>query len=92
MEFIHYQTALEQIFAKVPEPKLISVPLEKSIHFFTAENILAPIDIPVFDNSAMDGFGFCLENLQSGMYYPVIGEIKAGAQNIPPLLPGQALR
>ncbi|MBK6782349.1 MAG: molybdopterin molybdotransferase MoeA [Saprospiraceae bacterium] len=92
MEFIHYQTALEQIFAKVPEPKLISVPLEKSIHFFTAENILAPIDIPVFDNSAMDGFGFCLENLQSGMYYPVIGEIKAGAQNIPPLLPGQALK
>jgi molybdopterin molybdotransferase len=92
MDFINYQSALDQIFSKVPEPKLISVPLSESLHYFTAENIIAPFDIPVFDNSAMDGFGFCLENLQSGIYYPVTGEIKAGTQKIPALIPGQAVK
>lgn len=49
--------ALERIFAAVPTPaKSVLLPLEKAVGGFLRHDIHAPLQLPPFDNSAMDGY------------------------------------
>lgn len=41
------------------------VPLSESLSYFLAEDIICPINIPAFDNSAMDGWAFFFERHSS---------------------------
>jgi molybdopterin molybdotransferase len=92
MEFISYQSALEKILQKVPSPHLERIGLGDSLHYMVAEDVVAPMDIPVFDNAAMDGFGFMAENVQIGNPYAVVGEIKAGTAKRPKIKIGEAVK
>ncbi|MFZ1704514.1 MAG: molybdopterin molybdotransferase MoeA [Saprospiraceae bacterium] len=92
MEFIHYKEALQKIREVVLDLGVEYLPLSDSIHRYVAEDIMAPIDIPPFDNSAMDGYGFSIESLSMSTFYPIIHEVKAGSFCHSEILPGQAIR
>lgn len=52
--------------------------LDQSFGRTSAEDVFAQIDVPSFDNSAMDGFAGCHEDVSEGMSYSVSDRIPAG--------------
>src|SRR3954452_18841332 len=59
-----------------------------------AHDILAPLPLPPFTNSAVDGYGFSTRALpqKEEQAFPVTGRVQAGASSNAPLMPGQAMR
>jgi molybdopterin molybdotransferase len=53
------------------------------------EDIISPINMPPFRQSAMDGFALCLNGNNT---YTIIGEVKAGDGHHPHLKKGEAVR
>ena len=61
------------------------------------EPLRARVDIPVFDNSAMDGFAVRFADVaaagpDSPVTLQVVGDLPAGSPLDPPLAPGEAIR
>jgi len=56
-----------------------------------AEDLVAPVDLPPFDNSAVDGYAVRLDGLEHGGRLPVLGRLAAGAP-AQSLVPGTAQR
>lgn len=50
------ETAVAQVLAALPAPLPERIPLAESAGRILAETIIAPLDLPPFDNSAMDGY------------------------------------
>lgn len=67
------------------------VALDKCLRRFISSPIRAPIDLPVFDNAAMDGFPVRSEDLQK-WHLRVVGAIFAGSVYPTPLNQHEALR
>ncbi len=57
-----------------------------------AESVAAPLDLPPFDNSAVDGYAVRLADLDEAPVLPVAGRIAAGAPAADALEPGSAWR
>lgn len=57
-----------------------------------AEDVVAPISLPVFDNSAMDGYALRAIDFESFSSLEVVGFVPAGAEDSPHLPPGTAVR
>ena len=57
-----------------------------------AEDIISPIDVPSFDQSAMDGYGFRWDDLKDGQTLRIKGEVPAGVFPTDKLLSGTAIR
>ncbi len=62
-----------------------------------AQDIHAEVSLPMFDNSAMDGYAVAFRDVADAsperpVHLPVVGEIAAGAATIFELTPGTALR
>jgi molybdopterin molybdotransferase len=53
---LQLEEALERLCAVVPAPALEEVPLAAAAGRIAARPVLSPIDLPPFDNSAMDGY------------------------------------
>jgi molybdopterin molybdotransferase len=51
-----FEEALSRILAEVPAPKRETVSLRAAPGRILADQIRSPIDLPIFDNSAMDGY------------------------------------
>lgn len=72
-----------------PLLKETSKPVEKAGGYSLFKDILSPINMPPFRQSAMDGYALCLhEDLE----YKLIDEIKAGDGHQPILKKGEAVR
>ncbi|MCD6026352.1 MAG: molybdopterin molybdenumtransferase MoeA, partial [Solimicrobium sp.] len=82
----HIQTAMEPI----TESETIS--LDCALDRISAENISAPINVPAFDNSAMDGYAFYALDLASNKRLHIVGSAFAGHPFPMPLQAGQAIR
>ena len=54
---LEYEEALARVLAAVPGPRSEHVPLSEAAGRVLAEQVRSPIDLPVFDNSSMDGYG-----------------------------------
>ena len=54
---LEFEEALARVLGAVPSPTSQVVPLSKAAGRVLAEQVRSPIDLPVFDNSAMDGYG-----------------------------------
>lgn len=63
--------------------------VEKAGGYFLFENVISPINMPPFRQSAMDGYAL---NLHDGLSYTLIGEVKAGDSHQPILKKGEAVR
>ena len=57
--------ALEEMLGQLPTPSSKeTLPLNQCANRILAEDIFSPIDVPGFDNSAMDGYALRFEDLE----------------------------
>ena len=87
---ISVEKALE--FIRSEEVKLFnteSIEVNKALDRVLSSSIKAPIDLPPFRQSSMDGYAL---NISDSLKYEVIGEIKAGDNKNLNLLPGKSVR
>lgn len=66
--------------------------LSDSLHSYIAKPIYAPIDVPNFTNSAMDGYAFCYQDWMDKNEITVKYIIQAGQTELPTLKRGEAAR
>ncbi|MDG1840857.1 MAG: molybdopterin molybdotransferase MoeA [Crocinitomicaceae bacterium] len=64
-------------------------PLLKGEGFVLSEDVISPINMPPFRQSAMDGYAI---NMHDSNQYSLIGEIQAGDSKNPTLKKGEAVR
>ncbi|SDO40461.1 molybdopterin molybdochelatase [Nakamurella panacisegetis] len=75
-----------------PSPS-VNVSLHDAAGLVLAHDLIAPIDLPPFPNSAMDGYAVRAADLPSfPITLPVSQDIPAGRQDTGPLTPGTAAR
>jgi molybdopterin molybdotransferase len=68
------------------------VSLANALDRFAAEDLLAQLPLPVFDNSAMDGYAVIASSCGVGKRLRVIGEQPAGLDRQLSVAPGEAIR
>ena len=72
-------TALTQMLNRItPLSAVETVPLLQAFSRVTAHDLISPLDVPGFDNSAMDGYAVRLADLADGAALPVAGKAFAG--------------
>jgi molybdopterin molybdotransferase len=87
--------AVAIIAAKVTAVREVeSVALTEADGRILAHDISAPLPLPPFTNSAVDGFAVASRDLPQGkeQRFPVTGRVQAGASAPAPLKPGHAMR
>ena len=72
-------------------------PLLEAVGLPVCEDIAAPMDLPSFDNSAMDGYAVYFDDVVTASYdhpvhLPVVGEMAAGQTKLFALSPGTTVR
>ncbi len=80
---ISLSEAQEFVLSKVERKRAIATPIDKAIGLVVSSDVVSTIDIPPFDNTAVDGFAIeeCALNLLSGqgsVTLKVAGTIAAG--------------
>ncbi len=88
-----YEEALREILAQVPEPKVVRVPLRKSLGRVLAHPVLADLDLPPFKKSFMDGYAVRSQDTATApVTLEVIGVVAAGRPDQPQVEAGQAVQ
>ena len=94
-----YEEALRRILKATPAPSAARVPLHDAGGLVLAQRIIAPVNLPPFDNSAVDGYAVRLPSasrssptFERGLSLRVIGRSRAGLPYRRCVHPGQAVR
>lgn len=91
VKLLSYQAAIEIIDKATTPTETIEIHLEETLGLFLASPLIAKLDSPRFDNSAVDGYALP-RKAQKGDKFAVIGEARAGEPSHPQLEAAQALR
>lgn len=88
---------LEKVLSRIEPMQPFEHPLMDALGLPVAEDVLAPVSLPVFDNSGMDGYAVSFRDVADAtearpVHLPVVGEIAAGQATIFTLTPGTAVR
>ncbi|MCP8463306.1 molybdopterin molybdotransferase MoeA [Pseudomonas sp. ZM23] len=76
-----------------PPPPVVRVDLEQALGRVLAEDIRSPLDLPLWDNSAMDGYALrAADTGADGARLRVAGCIAAGQSSQVELQPGETMR
>jgi molybdopterin molybdotransferase len=94
---ITFEEALTKILERVEPTRTTTVTIRELAGHVIADNVIARIDSPPFDNSAVDGFGVKLSDVaNAGKSSPVKlslkGVIRAGDRGDVKLQPGSAIK
>ena len=85
-----------RVLARVAPLEAVDLPLAEAAGRTLAAPVRAGVDIPVFDNSAMDGFAVRHADVVDASAAPVslrvVADLPAGTDADPPLGPGEAAR
>ncbi|MWP48931.1 MULTISPECIES: molybdopterin molybdotransferase MoeA [unclassified Gilliamella] len=76
-----FQQAKQQVLQSVSTIKSLThekIGLFDALDRITAENVISPMNVPQFDNSAMDGYAVRLADLKQSTLLPLAGAIFAG--------------
>ncbi len=76
------EQALTQMLAMLPTPDCAQaeqLPLQHAVNRICAEDIISPLNVPSFDNSAMDGYAVRLADLAQNLTLTVAGKSFSGA-------------
>ena len=84
--------ALAHILKSVKPLPLRRVPLAQARERFAARDVFARLALPVFDNSAMDGYAVVAGSCRPGQSQRVVGEQPAGIDRKLQIAPGEAVR
>ena len=67
--------------------------VQNSLSRYLSEPIYSPVNLPSFDQSAVDGYALCTYHLDAkNQFYTLIGEVRAGVASDLILQEGQAIR
>ncbi|MCM2381364.1 molybdopterin molybdotransferase MoeA [Pseudomonas marginalis] len=93
-DLLPVEEAIAQLLAQAPPPPSTEViPLAQALGRVIAEDVFSPLDLPGWDNSAMDGYALrAFDVPEQGGYLEVAGRIAAGHSSEVPLQAGQTLR
>ncbi|HCB03213.1 MAG TPA: molybdopterin molybdotransferase MoeA [Nocardioides sp.] len=88
---------LERVLSGVRPLTPVATPLLDALGLVCAEDVVAAISLPSFDNSAMDGYAVRRSDVvgasaESPVSLPVVGDIGAGQATIRSLEPGTAAK
>jgi molybdopterin molybdotransferase len=86
--------AISRLLEQAPSPPPVQmIPLDQALGRVLAVDLHSPMNLPAWDNSAMDGYALRAADLPpAGGYLSVVGRIAAGTSDSSPLLPQQAVR
>lgn len=88
-----YEEALREVLAQIPEPKVVRVPLQKSLGRVLAHPVLADLDLPPFKKSFMDGYAVRSQDTATApVKLEVIGVVAAGRSSQPQVEAGEAVQ
>lgn len=87
-----YDAARQLILGKIRPLEAEAVPLLDGLGRALAEPVVATLDLPRFDNSAMDGYALRAADSGPGTALRVTGYLAAGSLERPPVHPGCAVR
>lgn len=87
---ITVERAIELIKANILPLNAVKINLKNAVGLVLAKEVVAPMDIPAFPQSSMDGYAFAFDpNLKK---YPLVGAIAAGDYRQIVLEQGKAVR
>ncbi len=94
---LELEDALKKILFTVEPLGTETLPLEESMDRFLASPVISQIDLPPFDNSAMDGYAVRAEDVQSASrknpaVLKLIGTVAAGESSAPGVNSGSCIR
>ncbi|WP_099075060.1 molybdopterin molybdotransferase MoeA [Proteus alimentorum] len=85
--------ALEKLLEKpLAITNTLNIPLNNAADYILSEDITSPLNVPPFDNSAMDGYGLRYADLEAQTPLPVAGKSFAGIPFEGELPAGQCVR
>ncbi|MFC9894348.1 gephyrin-like molybdotransferase Glp [Nocardia sp. NPDC127579] len=88
-----YRDTIEQTLRPLAARAVTRVPVPEALGRLLAEPISSPVDLPVFRNSAMDGYAVRAESVAvTPVTLPLAGVVAAGEPGTTPLPPGAALK
>ena len=97
-DVISASSAYKKILTSVKSFSSEEVSLVDALHRYLASSMIAPIDLPVFDHSAMDGYALCHRDVEAASAnlpasLKIVATLAAGeSAKIMPLERGQAIR
>ncbi|GEM77310.1 molybdopterin molybdotransferase MoeA [Vibrio sagamiensis] len=88
------EDAIQQMLSSIdPIQTIDSLPLAEALGFVLAEDILSPINVPPFNNSAMDGYAIRLCDFKThSTLFPLAGKSFAGQPFEEECPPGHCIR
>ena len=93
MTLLSVSDAQQRILQKIQPVGQATVPLDQAARRVLAQDIRADADLPLFDNSSMDGFALrAADTSASRVTLRVVADIAAGASPKRSLAPGEAAR
>jgi molybdopterin molybdotransferase len=83
--------------AAVGPAAAVDVPILDALDLVAAEDVVAAVDLPGFDNSSMDGYAVQVPDVATAsaerpVVLPVCSDLPAGSATSAPLMPGAAAR
>ncbi len=90
-----YEDALSKILSRTQPARAASIALKDALGLVLAQTAIAPIDLPSFHNSAVDGYALCITPHDGGFMrrtLRIIGCAEAGKPFKALVRPGQAVR
>jgi len=90
---LHLEEALDRVLKTiVPVQGAEQIPLKQALGRILATDIYSTIDLPPFQNSAMDGYAVRAEDLRNASTLQVVGTAWAGRPYSVPLASGECVR
>jgi molybdopterin molybdotransferase len=88
---------LASILDQIRELPAYDQPLLETLGLPAVDDVISPLSLPIFDNSAMDGYAVVFRDVAEAtpdrpVHLPVVGEIAAGQTQIFAMSPGTAVR
>ena len=80
------------VAALIPAPRTVDLPVADALGLVLARDVPAPLSLPPFTNSAMDGYAVRAADAIAGAVLPVAFDVPAGRTDVPALPPGAACR
>jgi molybdopterin molybdotransferase len=92
VENLSFEEARDTILLKVFPVGIVQEQLLDCLHRVAAEDVCAPLNLPSFDNSAMDGFAVRFAGSDKPTAFSIAGAVLAGGTSSIYVEPGTAIR
>lgn len=80
-------------YASVQRLPTINLPLMDAHRHILANDVMSPVELPLFDQSAVDGYALRQQDIDAGIRkFELVGEIRAGIEQQLTLHAGQSIR